>query len=169
MMPRTFVPRRAGVALLFVAVLAVWSVVACAQAELSEKDREILERGEYSDGQWVGGGIVAYFAGFGIGHAVQGRWSDIGWVFTVSELVCTGLLISDMDIFENSDLGPRGTAGLIGFVAFHVWEIVDAWVVPPRHNQRYRELKEKTGDVSIQLDRHGTDTNTVRLAIRASF
>jgi hypothetical protein len=77
-----------SVALPLAAVLAVCSATAGAQTELSEEEREILERGEYSTGEWVGGGIVGYLAGFGIGQALQGRRSDIGWVFTLGEAVC---------------------------------------------------------------------------------
>jgi hypothetical protein len=71
-------------------------------------------------------------------------------------------------VFEdNSDLDAAGTAGLAGFVVLHIWETVDAWVVPPNHNQRVRELREKTGDVSLQLSPY--DTDSVLLAVRVRF
>ncbi len=46
------------------------------QVQLTLDEQYLLERGYISDGQHVGGTVVAFFFGFGIGHAVQGRELD---------------------------------------------------------------------------------------------
>src|SRR4051794_8061508 len=47
---------------------------------ISSDDQEILERGEISDLEYIGGGAGSLFFGFGFGQAVQGRWDDTGWI-----------------------------------------------------------------------------------------
>src|SRR5262245_38862858 len=49
---------------------------------LTPEERELLARGEIDAGSAVAGGAIGTFFGFGIGHAVQGRYSDMGWIFT---------------------------------------------------------------------------------------
>lgn len=41
-------------------------------------------------GQYIGGGVAAIIPGFGIGHAIQGRYREKGWMFTAAELVTFG-------------------------------------------------------------------------------
>src|SRR4051812_33287284 len=52
---------------------------------ITEDERDLLEQGEMRHGQYIAGGIVASVVGYGIGHTVEGRWREIGWVFTVGE------------------------------------------------------------------------------------
>lgn len=59
--------------------------------------------------------------GAGLGHAIQGRWKQKGWIFTAA---CFGLPLATMLAVGH----PMG--GLIGFglyIPFHIWEIVDIW------------------------------------------
>ena len=47
---------------------------------------------EISKSKYVTGGVLGTVFGFGIGHGVQGRWSnDKGWIFTSAELVTLGV------------------------------------------------------------------------------
>ena len=47
---------------------------------------------EISKNRYITGGVLGTALGFGIGHAVQGRWlSDKGWIFTSAELVTLGV------------------------------------------------------------------------------
>lgn len=121
-------------------------------ASLSERDRMILERGEISQTRYVIGGILAtYPLGLGIGHAVQGRYTEKGWIFTVGELASLAVLMAGFgDCVDNwsSNKECNGSGGLVfagvfGFVGFRIWEAVDAWAAPPEHNRRYRELKSR--------------------------
>ena len=42
--------------------------------------------------RYLTGGLLGTFVGFGLGHALQGRYGDYGWVFTTTQL--TGIAIS---------------------------------------------------------------------------
>jgi hypothetical protein len=126
-------------------------------AQLSEEDRALLSRGEISEGSYIGGALVGLFFGFGVGQAVQGRYHDTGWIFTVGEAgTLTAMVIGaaqaiddcfhDDLVCDDDDNGETLlVAGLVGFVAFRVWEIVDAFAAPPRHNVRVRELRMRLG------------------------
>src|SRR5262245_44394392 len=46
------------------------------QAQLTLDEQYLLERGFITEGEHLGGGAVALFFGFGLGHAIQGRWSE---------------------------------------------------------------------------------------------
>lgn len=118
---------------------------------LDEEDRRILRIGEISQAQYVFGGIIGtYPVGFGVGHAIQGRYSDKGWIFTVGEIGSIVVLMSGvgdcMSSISNRYDGCNGGLlflGAAGFVGFRIWEIVDVWAAPPEINRRYRELKQR--------------------------
>jgi hypothetical protein len=120
---------------------------------LSQEDLEALQRGEISEFAHLAGGLVGTFVGFGIGQAVQGRYHDTGWIFTVGESVsfglvvvglvrCVDLLASDggLDCEDRGDLNWL-IAGLVGLVGFRIWELVDVWGGPVWHNDRVRSAR----------------------------
>ncbi|MBC7740888.1 MAG: hypothetical protein H7061_01745 [Bdellovibrionaceae bacterium] len=89
-------------------------------------------------GKYITGGILGSTLGFGIGHGVQGRYADKGWIFTAGEVA--GLLILTpaaaqcaKDNENNSDKQCSNsqksivTAGYLVFLGFHIWEVVDVW------------------------------------------
>lgn len=122
---------------------------------LTEDERKILVNGEISTARYVIGGVIGtYPVGFGVGHAIQGRYSDKGWIFTAGELgslvaiyaglgSCVGSMINRNDCSESS--AGLVFAGVMGFVGFRVWEIIDLWATPPEINRKYYELKRMTG------------------------
>ena len=122
---------------------------------LTLEERHLLEDGEISDASYVGGGLLSLVPGFGLGQAVQGRWSDRGWIFTLGETAAMGLLIygiSKDDCFlkleachDDDDGVGEFVAGALAYTGFRVWEIIDAWAVPPMHNRRVRELRLRLG------------------------
>lgn len=120
-----------------------------ASAYLDEEDRRVLRIGEISQTRYIVGGILGtYPLGLGIGHAVQGRYSDKGWIFTVGELGSMAVFlagIGDCWSAVNSRYeacnGGLMTLGFASYVGFRIWEIVDVWAAPPEINRRYRELK----------------------------
>jgi hypothetical protein len=132
-------------------------------AQLSADDAALLQQGEISDGAHIGGAVASLFFGFGIGQAVQGRYSETGWIFTLGEAASFGLLIYGIveafggtclsrDEFgfctnreTNSSGGVMIAGGLIGLLVFRVWEIVDAFGGPPKHNARVRNIKMRLG------------------------
>lgn len=140
--------------------------------ELSEKDKEILEVGKISDTRYIVGGVLGtYPIGFGVGHAIQGRWTQDGWIFTAGEAATISIALvgmlgcatgswADDDNECTSGQSALIAVGLIGFVGFRIWEIVDVWAVPPSHNRKFRDLKKMIQDkppkpeVKASLDLH---------------
>jgi hypothetical protein len=110
---------------------------------------KMLVRGEITDNQRVGGGLLGTFVGLGTGHIAQGRWGERGWIFTVGEVVTYGILLAEMiDCWEisgdNSGCDEGWiVAGALGFAGFRIWEIVDVWAYPPDYNRRVRELRAR--------------------------
>ena len=124
--------------------------------KLTEKDKEALEIGEISNARYIIGGVLGtYPIGLGLGHAVQGRWSEKGWIFTTGELASVGVVIigaagclnneADNGFNGKSDCSDFNSflviSGIIGYVGFRIWEAVDVWVAPIGHNKKVRELK----------------------------
>ncbi|MBX3034963.1 MAG: hypothetical protein KF865_13670 [Bdellovibrionaceae bacterium] len=123
---------------------------------LSPEERRILQNGPINDTRYIIGGILGtYPLGFGIGHAIQGRYADRGWVFTAGEAGSLAVLFAgvgscldhgDWNSERNSCNGGLMFLGLFGYVGFRVWEIIDVWAIPPQINRRYRELKSRLGE-----------------------
>jgi hypothetical protein len=116
--------------------------------QLTVEEHERLQRGEISDMAHVGGGMANVFLGFGIGQAIQGRWSEKGWLFTVGGAASiTAMVVGAVSAFENdSNEAPiLFIGGYIGFLAFHIWGAVDAFIEPPKHNRKLRELRMRLG------------------------
>lgn len=127
-----------------------------ADLRLSAEDQELIVDAEIGPVAHIGGGLVATFVGFGVGHAVQGRWSERGWIFTVGETAGLGLMVYGLGKSASSCVdaegGECGTSGL-GFIAggaialtgLHLWETIDAFVAPIGHNRRVRAAKLRAG------------------------
>jgi hypothetical protein len=120
------------------------------------EEREILATGEISTGAHVGGVVGSLFLAFGSGQAIQGRWSDTGWIFTVGEVASIVALVYGInrsyagDCLEdpchrNHAASDLALGGLIAFMVLHTWEIGDAIIVPSLHNQRYHEIAGRYG------------------------
>lgn len=136
--------------------------------DLSEKDQEVLSIGHINDTKYIVGGILGtYPLGFGIGHVVQGRWSEQGWIFTAGEAASLGAAL--VGIAGCAGRGISGSddctdgqsflivGGVLGYIGFRIWEIVDVWATPPSQNRKYKELKkyiqgETKKDVKTSLD-----------------
>jgi len=131
---------------------------------LTQEEVDLLDEGTIGTGRAIVGGVVASVYGFGIGHSVQGRWLDMGWVFTLGEVAsftaiiygiaqinsCESYYTGDVyvDTCEHGNHGNDRAAGylvggLLAFGGFRVWEIIDAWVGPKRHNAKVRAVRRK--------------------------
>lgn len=124
---------------------------------LTAEEQELLLDGEISDAQHAGGVIAAVFAGFGIGQAIEGRWSEKGYIFTVGEGITSSIFI--YGFFEtvmycignetNNKGCSRGPelmiAGALGDAVFRIWGVIDAVTGPGEHNQRVRALRMRVG------------------------
>lgn len=122
--------------------------------QISPAEHELLQKGEITDGQHIGGAAASLFLGFGVGQAVQGRYGETGWIFTVGEIASfTALIVGltqNINCFDSENCSSdRGEGliigGLVGFFAFRIWEVVDAFGGPPKHNRKVRELRMRLG------------------------
>lgn len=125
--------------------------------ELTEKERLLLKSRAPTKDSYVIGGIVGTYPGFGLGHAIQGRWLDRGWIFTLGETA--GILVAGAGIINR--LGDSGserdcdrtaiTVGMGTYLGFKIVEIFDVWIGGARHLERYNRLRgriEKTSSWS---------------------
>ncbi len=121
---------------------------------LSDEDREILAVGPISQGEQFGGAALGLVIGFGSGQAVQGRYQHRGTLFTLTD---SALLASALVTLDGCVEGDRASAQdgydptwchaftgtLIALAATHLWQAIDALVVPPAHNRRLRAVRAK--------------------------
>lgn len=112
---------------------------------LTAEERELLLTGEISSGQTIGGGAVAWILGFGAGHAVQGRYEDVGWKFTLGEAASVAGIIVGLSIaLDHESRYPSDTgenilvASFVSLAVLRIWETIDAFTGPGQHNQKYR-------------------------------
>ena len=126
------------------------------QVMLTAEEQELLRDGEISDVQHAAGVIAAVFGGFGIGQAIEGRWSEKGYIFTLGEGASTvmfvyGFVKSFEDCIDRFSPCPDNhggewlIAGLIGATVFRVWGVIDAAAGPGEHNERVRALRQRVG------------------------
>jgi hypothetical protein len=129
-------------------------------ALLTPEERSVLEVGEISHSDYVTGGVVGSIFGFGVGHAIQGRYLPIGGTFTTGEAIGAGLLVYGASNCSSRPDGP-GTAvvssrcselammgGLLLFSGLRLWEILDLWMEPPRQNERFKQLGKQLGETT---------------------
>ena len=118
---------------------------------------ESLETGNFTDyedttksiskGQYTWGGVASIIPGFGIGHALQGRYMERGWIFTASEILTIGgsvisafytisLMASQKgrvypkNVKLETTMRNFSISLLVAFIGIKAWEIYDAWVLP---------------------------------------
>ena len=129
------------------------------QYQLTVDEQYLLDRGYISDGAHIGGGLASLFLGWGIGQAVQGRWSEKGYIFTLGEAASVGLIIwgvvgavdeSCFDCYESNNdhdatYGVMIAGGVIGIMVFRIWEVVDAFAGPAEHNRKVTQLRYRLG------------------------
>jgi hypothetical protein len=128
-----------------------------AASQLTAEETLLLQRGEISSNAHFGGVVAAVFPGLGVGQAVQGRWSEAGWIFTLGEgasfVIMSVGISKEVDCIAPASGGCTNSndgeglfiAGIVGLVAFHVWDVVDAVVGPSKRNTRIRELRSRHG------------------------
>jgi hypothetical protein len=84
----------------------------------------------------IGGGLTAAIVGFGAGQAVQGRWLETGWKYTLSETAVVGLTIGSAYAFAPPPCTARecgggpgaGTFVIVGgFVALGVIRVLETY------------------------------------------
>lgn len=117
--------------------------------ELTPEEHELLAEGEIDSVRHIGGGIVAYAFGFGIGQAVQGRYTDTGYIFTIGEAGSAGAFIVGIEPCVDDDNCTLLIVGAVSLIGFRIWEVVDAFAGPARHNRRVRAVRRKAGQQQL--------------------
>ena len=117
---------------------------------LTLDEQMLLEEGEISRGQIVGGAIMSLWMGMGIGQAIEGRWSETGWIFSVGEPVTLVMVVAGAAAACNQDSCNGSNnglfiAGLIGYLGLRTWGFVDIFSGPQDHNRRVRALRARVG------------------------
>jgi len=92
-----------------------------------------------STGKYITGGVLGSTIGLGIGHGIQGRYQDKGWIFTATEAAGLTVAIAgaaqcinekDNDKTLNdcsSSTRSQMALGYLVALGFHIWEVVDVW------------------------------------------
>jgi len=134
-------------------------------ARLSGYERSVLRRGRLSTGRYVGGGLLGTWMGFGVGHAIQGRYGESGLIFTLGQSAGLAMLVAgvinvagpstcfeqrtarrtrfvcvDDSRNENLWIGSMIT-GAIVLTGLRIWEIADLWITPRRENAEYDRVR----------------------------
>jgi hypothetical protein len=130
----------------------VMVAVAPASAQPAVEDEESQEK-LITPQQHSGGAVAALFFGFGSGQAIQGRWRERGWIFTVGDTLSVAAMVGGamsmtgcLGQMQGGDTKcelAMGTAvtGLLAFSVLRIWQTADAIVVPPEHNRLVREAE----------------------------
>jgi hypothetical protein len=155
-------------AFFLVVLLTVGSPVARA-VPLNVEEQKILERGEISTTRYVVGGIAGSIYGLGIGHAIEGRYLEKGWIFTAAESLGAGLAVGGLamslsncsdpylglSFLQQCESNPSAiamfSAGVAIVAGFRVWEIVDLWTTPLEYNSEYRKVKARSEEGSAWM------------------
>lgn len=108
-----------------------------------DQEQDKVKKKEIEQGQYVGGGIVALLIGLGIGHAVQGRYGEGGWVHTVFQLSGSIMLAT----------GGITSSGIGGFllVGSRIAEIVGIWIIDKERYEIVSNNKQLYQKGSISL------------------
>ena len=146
-------------------------------ASLTPEEREILRNGEIGDNAYFAGGVVGTFFGLGIGQAIQGRYVPTGLMMTVGEVssfsIAMAGAISCIDL-PGCHHDGLVSAGLIAYLGFRVWEIIDVWATPSSINSRYRNLKDHVDETKADffvapVAGQGASIDGTRLALQFHF
>ncbi len=119
---------------LLIALSLVSVTTAAAQPAMMPMTAEEPIDAEIGTGAHVGGVVANVFIGFGLGQAIQGRWTETGWMFTLGTAVTLGAFFGGTG--GNATLA---LAGMVGFGVVYGLGIYDAAAGPSRHNARVRE------------------------------
>lgn len=128
--------------------------------------------------QYFAGGILGIFPGYGLGHAIQGRWMETGWIFTSTELLIKigNMLVSndtsnnlidyvDVVVYDSRMSDAKNLALAISGWAwrgFRLWEIVDVWWLP----SHYKLAQKKSFQIAPVYSYNGNIKGTMGLSFK---
>ena len=115
--------------------------------------------GSIGTGRYIAGGVLSIYPGFGIGHAVQGRYLQKGWIFTVGEVASAYVVLDGLGkcgltaaIYNNGTCSGTENivAGVAVFLGFKIWEIIDAWS-GSNHQKKNDEKQNSTNTQPMDI------------------
>ncbi len=122
---------------------------------LTLEERSLLADGEISSGQIVFGVALNGWIGLGLGQAVQGRWSDTGWIFTVGEPLTLTIGLASLLRCEskgcNDNQETLVLGAFLGYLGLRAWSVIDAITGPMAHNRKVRDLRMRVGMPTYSL------------------
>ena len=84
--------------------------------------------------------VTSIILGFGIGHAIQGRWLDKGWIFTTGNILTTGGFLFSLfgagyaSMYDDEQTAEIGMVSSIVFfiltISLKTYEAIDVWKAP---------------------------------------
>lgn len=132
---------------MIVAVMVAIASEAAAQPALTEP---MPQGEEVSDIQQVGGTLTAFLFGFGLGHAVEGRWATDGWKFTlVDSIAMGGFMLGTVTAMScEYDCTLPATVfygGMLALVVSRYVQIYDTAWGARKHNDRLYARRKRAG------------------------
>jgi len=114
---------------------------------LSESERDLLMKGEFSSREIFQSGLLGTFVGIGMGHLAQRRWREGGWVYAVGEGGAVGVVAAALQEGD-TDAAIYAAYALAGIRAV---QILDVWIYPNVHNARVRRLRERIAEHDLYM------------------
>jgi len=134
-------------ALVAAAASVLMASTAMAQPAMTEP---MPEGNEVSDIQQVGGTLTAFLFGFGLGHAVEGRWDDEGWKYTLVDSVGMAGFIGGAVTALSCDHNCTVPAtifygGMLAIMVSRYAQIYDTAWGARKHNDRLYARRKRAG------------------------
>lgn len=124
--------------LVFITVVLYTNLQTFAMENDSQEDNisQNSQQKTISNTTYIVGGIAS-LAGFGIGHAIQGRYLENGWIFTLLDVgTIVGFVSSYIIAFSSPDIPPYlyvlVGATYLGFGS-RICQIINAWWLPDHY------------------------------------
>lgn len=132
---------------------------------LTSDEIRILKTGPLENPRYITGGILGTTLGFGVGHAIQGRWQNKGWIFTLGESVSLVTLVgagawcvtsSAARSFGGEDESTSfscilTTISATSFIGLRIWESIDLWRGGYEQRKEYKQLMKRLDSNSRKI------------------
>lgn len=110
---------------------------------------------EIENNHYAAGAIAGTLIGFGLGHAIQDRYTPKGLIFTTSEAASVSLFILGAQNIDSpghrSGSGILAPIGLVAFVGLRVWEMIDVWTHPSTTTENFKNQAEQSKKFSPRI------------------
>ena len=160
----------------------LWALVLllpCSLTTAATKTDTSKQRKKISNSRYTVGGIAAIIPGLGIGHAIQGRWMEGGWIFTASQLGAAAIIAyattncldergRDRNLGRCFEDGTKRAIGMTAYAiifGFRIAEIVHVWKIDHDKYEIVAKPKEQTSTYSLLPYFHGDGITGVQLAV----